>query len=208
MRFVSDQCCALFATPIRLASIVCVCVCVCGPHRLCLRSLPCGCALQKGASPHDTVLHDIVSGLTRSHHVHALCLVVPSAGRLSGVGVPASCVCVCVCARAHACVSAHNMLACTQSNEHGCPHTDECGCPGRLCLRSHASENPSKGLMGGEGEGGGEGGGSSGGRSSRRRGKPNDPCPSRVCPWAFRTNCHDTRQGNWVGMPHAGNPIP
>ena len=29
MRFVSDQCSALFVTPGRLASIVCVCVCVC-----------------------------------------------------------------------------------------------------------------------------------------------------------------------------------
>ena len=53
----------------------------------------CVFALQKGAWPHDTVLHDIFSGLTRSRRVHAQCLVVPSAGRLLGVGVSALCVC-------------------------------------------------------------------------------------------------------------------
>ena len=40
-RFLSDQCSALFVTPVRLASIVCVCVCAhCFPHKVCVCHMP------------------------------------------------------------------------------------------------------------------------------------------------------------------------
>ena len=39
----------------------------------------------------------LTSGVTRSHCVHAQCLVVPFAGRLWDVGVSTLCACVCVC---------------------------------------------------------------------------------------------------------------
>ena len=41
-RLVSDQCSALFVTPVCLASIVCVCVCVC----VCMWERICTCACQ------------------------------------------------------------------------------------------------------------------------------------------------------------------
>ena len=53
-RFVSDQCSALFVTPVRLASIVCVCVFVCAyvcsprVNRVCayVRACACACACE------------------------------------------------------------------------------------------------------------------------------------------------------------------